>query len=101
MPYEVKNTPCQAIAGNGWTKEQLASYANAQVFVTTRNFYQRYLPEEMNAWVASDNSGDLYAQKHEFYVELSSKDSFVDARNRVWALKLRNPVGWEIWERQD
>lgn len=101
VPYEVKNTPYRAIIGNGWTREQLASYKDAQVFVTHRSYYQRYLPQEMNAWDASDNPGDLYARKHEFYVELSSKNSFMDASNRVWALKLRTPVGMEIWERQD
>lgn len=84
---------------DGFTKEFLGSALDAEVFVASKWFYERFLPDKPGEWVLLNMTEDEYKKKHEFYQRVSKGDNFIDSAGRAWGLKFRTSIGWDIWER--
>lgn len=82
---------------HGFTSESLGQLMDAQVFVSSRWYHERFLRTMAAPWTLLQVSEADYVQRQDFYRGLEG-DSFVDDSDRVWKLRFRTPLGWAIWD---
>lgn len=100
IPFD--NRKHSILISNGWSRELLKDYPDAEVFLTSRGFYERFLDQNPTAWTLSDHSMEMFKQRQGFYRDLANTNAFADARGNLWKLRHRTlKSGWEIWEKQD